>query len=115
MSDTVTINIDVTRKAEGGLLPGTFKQPFASVRVKEDTLVQWQLVNGLQGDTFIISFRDGSPFDRVNDVSGSSGRLSPAQKAERKGDFHYKVYVVEGGTGVVFSIRHCPQLTVDDR
>ena len=118
----MTIDIEVTRKDDDELLKGSFKQPFPLVRIAPGTQVSWQVVNGSEHDSFILSFRDGSPFPGVTAISGGCQKRdyddddepkSAPLLAKTEGDFHYEVFVTDGQTGEVFSIQNCPHIRVD--
>ena len=118
-AETTSIAIEVTRNSNGAQLSGTFTQPPPLVRVKRYSYVQWQLNKTHPNDTFVVSFRDGSPFSG-NQTTGSPfpklnafGDRSGAQLAVNEGNFHYQVFVTDGETGNVFSIDNCPELDVD--
>jgi hypothetical protein len=109
-SEPAIIGIDVLKEDRDQLLSGTFNQPPALVRVRRNTNVQWQLNNAGARDSFIVSFANGSPFEGVTAISDRTGPL-PAVK---KGSFHYQVFVLEGISGKVYAVQHCPQMQVDD-
>ena len=109
-SESAIIQIDVVRGNQGPLLGGTFNQPPPLVRVRQETNVQWQLKKVDPRDSFIVSFANGSPFVGVSSVSDRSVPLP----ALIKGTFHYQVFVVDGASGVVYAVHHCPELQVDD-
>jgi hypothetical protein len=109
-SEPAIIQIDVLREDREPFLSGTFNQPPALVRVRHETEVQWQLRKADESDRFIVSFANGSPFAEVSAISDRTGPLP----ARHKGSFHYQVFVVDGISGVVYAIQHCPRLQVDD-
>jgi hypothetical protein len=111
-TEPAIIGIDVLRieRDEDPFLRGTFNQPPALVRVRRETNVQWQLNKADPRDSFIVSFDHGSPFAGVSAVSDRT----PPLPAVNKGSFHYQVFVVDGISGRVYAIHHCPEIEVDN-
>jgi hypothetical protein len=109
-SQAAIIQIDVLREDKGPFLSGTFNQPPALVRVRRNTNVQWQLNNAGARDNFIVSFANGSPFEGIKAISDRTGPLP----AVNKGSFHYQVFVVDGISGMVYVVHHCPEMQVEN-
>jgi hypothetical protein len=107
-TEAATIPIDVLREDQGALLSGTFLQPYPLVRVKKGTEIQWQLNKADEGETFIVSFANGSPFKGCTAITDRTGPL----QAVNTGCFHYQVFVV--ASGKVCAIHRCPEIHVDD-
>jgi hypothetical protein len=107
-AEAAIIPIDVARQSQGLFLTGTFSQPPALVRVRQNTNVQWQLSKVDPNDTFIVSFPHGSPFEDLSAISDRTAALA----AVNKGDFHYQVFVTAGATGDVFAVHNCPEIQV---
>jgi hypothetical protein len=107
--EVATIPIDVLREDRGPLLSGTFSQPPPLVRVRRETNIQWELNKADERDSFIVSFSNGSPFKGVTAVTDRTGPLP----AVNEGSFHYQVFVVNGISGEVYVVHHCPEMRVD--
>ena len=116
---TAVLTIDVTRTDNGAFLAGTFTQPPPLVRVRLGTNVEWQLRKADDDDTFVVSFREGSPFSSGNFDSGrpkiiaALSEKTGALRAVIEGSFHYEIYVTDGDTGIVYRVHNCPEIVID--
>ena len=106
----MTIHIEVARANNpNNEREGTFKQPWPLVIVQAGTPVRWRMQGGRPGDTFVVSFSDGSPFENVTAVNEHSDELP----AINRGTYHYQVYLTDGDTHRVYPIHRCPAMGVD--